>query len=42
MIEKIRSAGMTIKSDAYAYDMMSYVMQENGDYYALKYSIQIE
>ena len=42
MIEKIRSAGMTIKSDAYAYDMMSYVMQENGDYYALKYTIQIE
>ena len=42
MVQKIRAAGLTIKSDAYAYDMMSYIMQDNGDYYALKYAILVE
>ena len=42
MLKKISETPMTIKSDIYVYDMMSYVMQESGDYYALKYAIQVE
>lgn len=42
MLEKIVSAGMTIKSDIYVYDMMSYVIKETGDCYALKYSVLVE
>lgn len=42
MIEKIYSAGMVIKSDIYVYDMMSYIIQESGDCYALKYCVLVE
>ena len=42
MPEKIVSAGMTIKSDIYVYDMMSYVIKETGDCYALKYCVLVE
>ena len=42
MLEKISAASLVIKSDVYVYDMMSYVMQENGDFYALKYAIRLE
>ena len=42
MLQKIRAASLTTKSDVYVYDMMSYVMQEAGDYYALKYVIRVE
>ena len=41
MLKKISETPMTIKSDVYVYDMMSYVMQESGDYYALKYTIRV-
>ena len=42
MLEQITEASMVIASDIYVYDMMSYVMQESGDFYALKYQIRIE
>ena len=42
MLENISEASMIIKSDVYVYDMMSYVMQESGDFYALKYMIRVE
>ena len=42
MLEHISEASMTIKSDVYVYDMMSYVMQESGDCYSLKYMILVE
>ncbi|WP_084448353.1 MerR family transcriptional regulator [Desulfovibrio inopinatus] len=42
MLEKIDSAGMVIKSDIYVYDMVSYVVQETGDCYALKYCVLVE
>ncbi|MEF2231876.1 MAG: MerR family transcriptional regulator [Pseudodesulfovibrio sp.] len=42
MLEKIVSAGMTMKSDIYVYDMMSYIIKETGDYYALKYCVLVE
>lgn len=42
MLTTIDAAGMTIKSDIYVYDMMSYVIQETGDCYALKYCVLVE
>ena len=42
MLEHISEASMIIKSDVYVYDMMSYVMQESGDCYSLKYMIRVE
>jgi DNA-binding transcriptional MerR regulator len=42
MLEKIDSAGMAIKSDIYVYDMMSYVIKETGDSYAVKYCVLLE
>ena len=42
MLQKISAASLTILSDVYVYDMMSYVMQETGDFYALKYVIRVE
>lgn len=41
MIEQIESSGMTIKSDIYVYDMMSYIISNDGDIYAQKYCIGI-
>lgn len=41
MIEKIESSGMTIKSDIYVYDMMSYIIRGDGDIYAQKYCIGV-
>lgn len=42
MLEKISAASLVIKSDVYVYDMMSYFMQESGDFCALKYAIRVE
>lgn len=39
MIDKIESSGMTIKSDIYVYDMMSYIISNDGDIYAQKYCV---
>lgn len=41
MIEQIESSGMTIKSDVYVYDMMSYIIRSDGDIYAQKYCVCI-
>lgn len=41
MIEQIESSGMTIKSDIYVYDMMSYIVHQDGDIYAQKYCIGV-
>lgn len=42
MLKKVSAAGLTMKSDVYVCDMMSYVMQEGGDCYAVKYAIRVE
>jgi DNA-binding transcriptional MerR regulator len=42
MLETIVSSGMTIKSDIYVYDMMSYIINDTGDCYAQKYCILVE
>lgn len=42
MLGKIDSAGMTVKSDIYVYDMMSYVIKGTGDCYAQKYCVLVE
>ena len=42
MLEQIEAAGMITKSDIYAYDMMSYIVQETGDCYAVKYCVLVE
>lgn len=42
MLEKIDASGMRIMSDIYVYDMMSYIIQETGDCYALKYCVLVE
>lgn len=41
MIGQIESSGMTIKSDIYVYDMMSYIIRKDGDIYAQKYCIGV-
>lgn len=41
MISQIESLGMTIKSDIYVYDMMSYISRDDGDVYAQKYCIGV-
>ncbi len=41
MIGQIESLGMTIKSDIYIYDMMSYIIRGDGDVYAQKYCIGV-
>lgn len=41
MIEQIESSGMTIKSDIYVYDMMSYIIRNDGDIYAQKYCVGV-
>ena len=42
MLKKVSAAGLSMKSDVYVCDMMSYVMQEGGDCYAVKYAIRVE
>lgn len=42
MIDKIESSGMTIKSDIYIYDMMSYILREDEDIYAQKYCVAVQ
>lgn len=41
MISQIESLGMTIKSDIYVYDMMSYISRDDSDVYAQKYCIGV-
>lgn len=41
MIDKIESSGMNIKSDIYVYDMMNYIINNDGDIYAQKYCVYV-
>jgi len=41
MMHQIDSLGMSMKSDIYVYDMMSYVIRKDGDVYALKYCVAV-
>lgn len=41
MIDTVEALGMTLKSDIYVYDMMSYITRYDGDIYAQKYCIGV-
>ncbi len=42
MLNYIQNNNMTIKSEIYAYDMVSYAIQENNHFYTCKYCILVE
>ena len=41
MLEQVKQAGMTIKSDIFAYDIMSFMMQKDQLFYTQKYCVRI-